>query len=261
MSNLRILSLGWGVQSFTLAVMAALGEIESVDYAIHADTTHESLLTYQFAEKWTPWLNERGVKIETMKAQNANVINGRGDVLIPAFVDAENMRGIIRRECTWAWKVTPMRQWMSADLERRELKKSPGAIQQLIGISLDEFQRARQSDVKYIENVYPLIDKRMTRADCVRWLESHGLEVPTKSACVFCPFHSTADWRSTKNTPTDWEKAIETDAAIRHGSCKPGALLFIHPSRKPLDEVDFRTAEEKGQLSLWDNECSGICGV
>ena len=37
---LKILSLGWGVQSWTLAAMAALGEIPMPDYAVHADTTH-----------------------------------------------------------------------------------------------------------------------------------------------------------------------------------------------------------------------------
>ena len=53
---MKILSLGWGVQSFTLAAMAALGEIEPVDFAIHADTRHEFSGTYEFAKTWTPWL-------------------------------------------------------------------------------------------------------------------------------------------------------------------------------------------------------------
>ncbi len=57
---MQALSLGWGVQSFTLAAMAALGEIEQPDVAIHADTTHESRDTYQFAREWIPWLEARG---------------------------------------------------------------------------------------------------------------------------------------------------------------------------------------------------------
>ena len=31
---MKVISLGWGVQSFTLAAMVALGELEPVDYAI-----------------------------------------------------------------------------------------------------------------------------------------------------------------------------------------------------------------------------------
>ena len=48
---LRVLSLGWGVQSWTLAAMAALGEIEPIDFAIHSDTRHEASGTYAHAEK------------------------------------------------------------------------------------------------------------------------------------------------------------------------------------------------------------------
>lgn len=48
------ISLGWGVQSFTLAAMSALGELPAVDVAIHADTTHEASGTYAFAARWTP---------------------------------------------------------------------------------------------------------------------------------------------------------------------------------------------------------------
>ena len=38
--------------------------------------------------------------------------------------------------------------------------------------------------------------------------------------------------------------------------------VFLHSSCKPLDEVDLRTDEEKGQLT-WDfmAECEGMCGV
>ena len=63
---MKVISLGWGVQSFTLAAMAALGELEPVDVAIHADTTHESKLTYEFAARWTPWLEERCVRVVTV---------------------------------------------------------------------------------------------------------------------------------------------------------------------------------------------------
>jgi hypothetical protein len=38
---MRVLSLGWGVQSFTLAAMSALGDLPLLDYAVHADTGYE----------------------------------------------------------------------------------------------------------------------------------------------------------------------------------------------------------------------------
>ena len=60
---LTVLSLGWGVQSWTLAAMVALKELPPVDCAIHADTTHEASGTYEHAKKWTPWLEDQGVLV------------------------------------------------------------------------------------------------------------------------------------------------------------------------------------------------------
>jgi hypothetical protein len=250
---MKVISLGWGVQSFTLAAMVALGEIEPVDYAIHADTTHESSLTYSFAKRWTGWLENKGLVVVVVAThEKHNVIDKWGGMQLPAFTASAKGDGQIRRQCTQEWKIKPMRQWL-------QKHRNGERIEQWIGISLDEFQRMRESDVQYITNRYPLIEKRMTRQDCIKWLVEHNLEVPPKSACTFCPFHTTREWREVKSIPADWKEAVDVDRMIR--MARPPAELFIHPSRKPLDEVDFRTAEEKGQLRLWDNECSGICGV
>jgi 3'-phosphoadenosine 5'-phosphosulfate sulfotransferase (PAPS reductase)/FAD synthetase len=268
---MKVISLGWGVQSFTLAAMVALGELEPVDAAIHADTTHEFSGTYEFAKRWTPWLEEHGVKVITVSdpLQAAKVTTDKtdapfftqkvvefGGTPLPAYMTGE---GKLMRQCTNRWKITPMRRWISNELEKLETKKAPGTIEQWIGISWDEFQRMHDSDVKYITHRWPLIEKRMTRANCVKWLEVHNQEVPPRSACTFCPFHSTKEWRNIKASPIDWQEAVQVDRAIR--KARPPYDLFVHPSREPLEEVDLRTQQEKGQLSLWDTECSGICGI
>ena len=67
---LRYLSLGWGVQSWTIAAMVALGELPPVDIAVHADTGHEAQGTYEHVRLWTPWLEERGVKVATVHPDN-----------------------------------------------------------------------------------------------------------------------------------------------------------------------------------------------
>lgn len=252
---MKIISLGWGVQSFTLAAMVALGELEPVDYAIHADTTHESQLTYEFADHWREWLKERGVEVVTVKPTESKLeaFNDYGGVFIPAFTRSDTgSDGQLRRQCTGNWKIAPMRRWIQEH-------RNGALVEQWIGISWDESQRMKFSDVKYIINRWPLLDKRMTRIDCKNWLTFHNLEIPPRSACTFCPFHSTAEWRRIKHTPGDWKNAVEHDRAIRKG--RPPFDLFVHPSRKPLEEIDFRTAEEKGQLPLWDTECSGMCGL
>jgi len=145
-----------------------------------------------------------------------------------------------------------MRRWLQTNRNNER-------IEQWLGISMDEFQRMKDSDVKYITSRWPLIEKKMTRNDCTKWLKEHGLDVPSKSACTFCPYHNTAGWRRIKSVEDDWNEAVRVDNRIR--KIRPPFDLFVHPSRKPLEKIDFRTLEEKGQISLWDAECSGICGV
>lgn len=245
---MRIISLGWGVQSFTLAAMAALGEIESVDYAIHADTGFESNGTYRFAKTHTTWLEQHGVRVITVENDSGLFI--RGGLAIPAF---SNEGGMIRRQCTYGWKIRPIRQWLQAHRDGQH-------VNMLIGISLDEYQRQKPADVKYISNQWPLIERRMTRNECKLWLSSHGLEEPPKSSCYFCPFHDDRRWREMKMTDeSDWDNAVQTDEIIRN-SLKSGEV-FLHRTRKPLIEVDFSSEQDRGQMSLFDDECTGICGV
>lgn len=253
---MRIISLGWGVQSFTLAAMSALGELPPVDYAIHADTTHERKFTYQFAKKWTTWLEERGVRIITVNpTHNDPVDNGYGTQDVPYFtLDQRGDKGQGKRQCTTQWKILPMRRYI-----RQSAEITPGFVEQWIGISLDEWQRMKDSDVKYITHKWPLIELKMTRIDCENWLVAHNIEIPPKSSCTFCPFHSSEEWRRIKKIKHDWNEAISVDRAIR--KARLPYYLFVHPARKPLEEIDFRTAEEKGQLRLWDQECTGMCGI
>ncbi len=272
---MRVISLGWGVQSFTLAAMAALGDIEPVDAAIHADTTHERSATYAFAAKWTPWLEARGVRVVTVQDKSPRIVTDRvgGKIFIPAFTDTPGAKGgQLRRKCTRSWKIAPIRRWLQAHRKQRPSLEFVGPegerytatvterIILLLGISRDEWHRAKDSDVKYIKHVWPLLELNMTRQDCVDYLERHGLENPGKSACVFCPYHNKRAWQEMKReNGDDWRKAVEVDEAIR--KVRPPYDLFVHSARIPLVDVDLSTPEDHGQLRLLDDTpCdSGYC--
>ena len=259
--QLTYLSLGWGVQSWTLAAMVALGELPPVDLAIHADTTHEAAGTYAHAAKWTPWLEERGVKVVTVTADNTEVVrewSGSRSVTIPAFsLDASGSNGQVNRQCTGHWKIIPIRRCLRQLLPNPK----PGAVECWQGISLDEWSRMRDSDVRYIVNRYPLVERRLTRRDCVSWLMAHGLDVPPKSACVFCPYHSLGHWKAMKaEGGQDWEWAEAVDSAVRDQ--RPNHKCFIHPARKPLAAA-VKIPEDEGAKQLgMDLPCDGgVCFV
>lgn len=251
---MKIISLGWGVQSFTLSAMVALGELEPVDAVVHSDTGYESKLTYEFAERWTPWLESHGVRVVTVRGTNGDLdkifdnSRTRGKFLkIPAFFQLDGKRSMMRRQCTTAWKVRPVRHWLFKNRNRRK-------VEQWIGISLDERERMRTPDVQYITNCYPLVEKRMTRDDCTVWLKNHELEVPPKSACIFCPYHSKAQWLKTKSVQDDWKRAIEVDELIR--DYYPPRKSYLSSTCQTLVEL-LALFEESSEETFFD--CSGNC--
>lgn len=274
-ARLRVLSLGAGVQSTTLALMAAHGEIEPMpDCAIFADTQAEPAGVYAHL-RWLMSPNVLPFPVHIVTAgslatelkqagEGKNKAFGR----VPFFVrNPDGSRGMIRRQCTHDYKLEPIRKKTRELIGLRPRQRAPKEIvvERWIGISADEAMRAKQSrDELYVWHRFPLLEEQMSRWDCLRWLERHGYPAPPKSACVFCPFHSDAEWRSVRDGDADgWKTAVEIDRVMRRGPGRKhlGGDWFLHSSLRPLDEVDLSTAAERGQFSLFGNECEGMCGV
>jgi hypothetical protein len=273
---MKIISLGWGVQSWTLAAMVAtantgcscpvcahrnVAALKGADMAIHSDTTFEMAHTYAFAEQWTQWLVDRGVPVVTVRDTRATHIMKKSATsegtytLMPVFtLNEDGTKGQLRRQCTSRWKIEPLHRWLGDELKRREITKSSGVITQYLGISLDEWNRMKTSPVDWIANAYPLVDMRMTRGDCLAWLEAHNLPSPGKSACAQCPYRSPKSWSDMQtNQPEDWDAAIRADEQLR----ATGRNWYLHPARIPLAEV-VKPAD-KSQLRLWDDETDPTC--
>jgi len=260
---LTVLSLGAGVQSTTMALMAARGDLPPVDCAIFADTGWEPQKVYahlDWLERNLPFPVHR-VSVGDLRANamsRSNTTGGRFSVIPWYVLHANGDEGIGRRQCTKEYKITPILRKV------RELlggKTPKGGATMLIGISMDEAVRMKPSRVQYIVNQWPLIDKRMNRRDCLKWLADRHYPTPPKSACIGCPYTSDNRWRELRDTsPAEWADAVEVDRAIRNQP-KMRAQQFMHSSRVPLDQVDLRTDAEIGQPDLFNNECEGMCGV
>lgn len=234
---MRVISLGWGVQSFAMAAMSALGELEKVDYAVHADTLFERQATYDFAAEWTSWLEDHGIKVVTVRRPDGDAtdaINKWGGVFVPAFTLMNGRRGMLRRQCTGRWKIRWIRKWLQEN-------RDDDTVEMWLGITKDEVKRAKTSDVKYIEHRWPLLEwdignMGMSRYDVTRWLLDHSLDVPPRSACIICPFQTDDEWQSLTNE--EFERAIEIDARIRN--TRPKGPIFLHSKRIPLEQAVVR---------------------
>jgi 3'-phosphoadenosine 5'-phosphosulfate sulfotransferase (PAPS reductase)/FAD synthetase len=267
--RLRVLSLGAGVQSTTLALMAAHGEIGPMpDAAIFADTCWEPQNVYDHLA-WLTSPNVLPFPVHIVSAGNIRdgLIRGaRGErwASIPAFTLSKSGKvGMIRRQCTKELKIVPIRRKVRelAGIFGKRSPKSP-VVEQWIGISRDEVIRMKPSFEDWQVNRFPLIETGMTRRDCLRWLERHGYPLPPKSSCIGCPYHSDAHWRQMREEdPEAWADAVAIDRKIRSGFRHLRGEVFLHRSCMPLDEADIDTPEDKGQFDLFGAECEGMCGV
>lgn len=265
---IQILSLGAGVQSSTLALMAAQGEIGPMpSMAIFADTGWEPAPVYA----WLDWL-ETQLPYPVVRVQKGNIredqigarMRSMRWVSLPYFVDGSDGReGRIRRQCTAEYKIEPIETYIRRHvLNLAPRQRAPRTVQvvQWRGISADESQRMKPSREPWMEVRYPLaMELGMTRHDCLRWMERNGYPRPPRSACIGCPFHSNHEWRDMRdNRPDEWADAVEFDAAIRTAGGMRGDS-FLHRSLLPLDQapIDGNTA----QADLWGEECAGMCGV
>ena len=265
MKQTRMLSLGAGVQSTTVALLAVHGEIEKPEHAVFADTGWEPKEVYDHLKWLTPIMENAEIKVHIVERSNLRKWNlETGKINIPVHIKHEaGGGGINLRQCTAKFKIEPIQR------KQRELiglakgqrwKPENGEIINLMGISLDEIQRVKDSPIKFIKNKYPLLDLRMKRTDCLAWLNEHGYSAP-RSACIGCPYHSNKEWRRIKENPVEWADAVEFDKELRKINTKIRGEMYLHTSKVPLDQVDLRTEEERGQGTLFDMECEGMCGI
>lgn len=278
---LQIISLGAGVQSSTMALMAARGEITPMpDAAIFADTQSEPAAVYKhldWLEKQLPFPvfrvtagNLGAALLESARGGNRAGSHARPPVYIKA--DDGSRGGMVRRQCTGDFKIDPIRRKVRemVGLTRKKSPMTP-VVHQWIGISTDEIYRMKISRDPWVEFVYPLIDAKMSRDDCHIKLAEYGWTAP-KSACFYCPFHSDAEWLRLKtDEPKEFDKAVKFERdvqALCQQQTQLRSNLHLHRSALPLDQIDFeklikdKAAKKTPEpMFTFMDECTGMCGV
>lgn len=244
-----------------MLALSARGVLPKVDYAIFADTGWEPRAVYTHLDRL-----EREIAapagIPVLRVSAGNI---RDDALNPGhrfasmplhILNQDGRPGMGRRQCTSEYKIKPIKTKVRELLGYPYPARIPkdGFVEQWVGISTDEFHRAKDSDVKYMRNRHPLIDLNWTRSDCLRYLASLGMPDTPKSSCLGCPYHGNHQWRHLRDhSPTEWEDVVAFDAAIRKGNARANATgnrllgeAFLHRSRVPLDQapIDHVTAAE-----------------
>jgi len=275
---MRILSLGAGVQSSTLALMIEHGELPPIDAAIFSDVKGEPKKVYEWLEYLKTKIKSYPIHVVTWRDLKQDILDaakGEYKAFTAPFYTKNvetGKKGLLRRQCTNSYKVQPVIQEIRRllGLKKGEKRKKGTKVELLMGISSDEIVRMKTNQLKYITNVYPLVDKKMSRKDCIQWMEDNFYPKPPRSACTFCPYHSNKEWLDIKNgDPQEWQEVVAMDKAIRNQEQfkdknkgkKVVEELFLHRSCKPIDEVEFDVKDNQGDLFYgMANECEGYCG-
>lgn len=273
-ATLRVVSFGAGVQSTVMLLMACRREIGPMpDHVVFADTGWEPKAVYEHLE----WRRQEVARL-TNGAVGFHVVsagNIRGDHLAGLNTTGQRFAsmpfylaggaGMGRRQCTREYKVDPITQKVRELLGLGKGQRVPrgDVVEKWLGISTDELQRLKVSLNKWEVNRWPLIEARMSRADCRAWFDRNYPGRPlAKSACLGCPFQDNQRWRELRDgNPAGWEDACAFDDAIRHNGSKLRGMRgqqFVHRSGVPLREADL---EDNAIADLFQGECEGMCGI
>lgn len=243
------------MQSSTLLLLACDGAIPRFDYAIFADTGWEPAAVYAHLDRLEEVAAAHHIPVIRISAGNI-----RNDALDPTHRFApmplhvripDGRKALGQRQCTSEYKVRPLKRAARQLLGYPHPRRVPKGVyaEQAIGISVDEWHRAKTSGVNYLTNIFPLLDVHWRRTDCISYLNQRGFPNTPKSACLGCPFHSNNIWRNIRdNDPDGWADVVAFDKAIRHGyprATSTGTPLhgeyFLHSSCTPLDTATLDT--------------------
>ncbi|GAH05036.1 unnamed protein product [marine sediment metagenome] len=268
----RFLSCGFGLQSTVIGEMSARGDLPKCT-VIHADTGWERQATKDIRDFYAARWRSMGLDVHILAGQDIRRDGAKEHIHMPFWTDAG---GPLRRQCTYDFKLVPIkrkvRECLGFDPSKPPHPK-PGAAIIWLGITVDEWTRAKPSRIKFMENRYPLLVAKMDRQDCTAWLQDRDLPVPVKSACIGCPYRRASEWIDIReNVPNEWQQAVEFDEVNRNNPLaerdagNTADELYIWREAEPLAEADLDNAAKREkqrygtQLPMFACE-SGFCGV
>ncbi len=217
--SLTVISLGGGVQSPVIALMANESAFDRVPNRTIADTKREppsihtklEWLTGQFG---SPLRGGQGTW-HTGGRQGPRQPQLHGHPRLP-----EGQWRTGRRQCADNYNISPVRHKILALLGLGSRQRVPaGTVVELwLGISTNEAIRMKPSRDRWIRNRCPLIGARLFKRDCLDWWAARYDRPLERSARVACTFQSRHNWVETmRRGPGPSSGALEIDSHLQGG--------------------------------------------
>ena len=170
--------------------------------------------------------------------------------------------GKLKRQCTSEYKIEPIDRELRIMLLEMGLAREDklgriyphknALVETWIGFTTDEAERMKPPRNKWQKFRYPLIEMRMSRADCIGWLQARGLPIPKSSHCRKCPLISDGRvMEMKKHDPAAYHNRVRFDEDLRNGKLNVFATvkgeLFLHRRCAPLRDMKL---EADSQMSM-----------
>lgn len=250
----KVLSYGGGLDSYAM-LLKAIERGEKPDVVVFIDVGDGSpeadgqdpaewpSTYHHIRENVIPLCKEHGIEFVWMTTAEWPVRTARS---LFAWMEARRQIPVSgpKRICTTIAKVERFERWMDSRWPGRE-------VEVWIGFDADEGKRVAKdpnagTDRKLKEgqakrrNRFPLVEWALCRCRCETYVRSLGKPVPRKSACVFCPYSTKADFRTlSKELPDQWQKVVALEEN------KPMTKATEKKISKKLSIKAFRTLKDK----------------
>ncbi len=251
--SLTVISLGGGVQSSVMALMASGGAFGQLpDCAIFAATHWESPTIYTHLDwlsrnlSFPLYIVDNGRSLREDAKALTNHSGNRGFIDLPLYLKGPARAGVRngqgdgmgRRQCTEHYKIRPVRRKIREllGLSRGQRVPADTTVELWLGISTDEAIRMTTSRDRWIHNRYPLIAVGMSRKDCLEWWEGRYDRPLERSSCIGCPYQSRQRWAETKRQwPKPFAEVVETPTygASWRSPRSPTCILDVCPLPRP----------------------------
>lgn len=237
-----VVSFGGGVNSTALLV-GLYERGEKPDAILFADTGGEKPETYEHVHQMRAWLIRHEMPDVTMVCEPKTL---EADCL-----DRETLPGKAFGfgSCSEHFKVRPQRKWLK--------QQGWPDVVWLVGIHAGEEKRAQRTLNQRTDVRFPLIEWGWTQTDCEAALDRHGIPVPVKSACFFCPAMRKPEViQLSKTHPELFARAVEMEQSANDaGNLQTVKGLGRHWRWEALVKAD------EAQLRLFEDTQAPICDV
>lgn len=246
----------------TCKICVDLFGLENVRF-IFIDTFNEDLDTYRFKKDCEKWY---GKEIETITG-----IGGKYKSIQDVWIKHKSLNVANGAVCSGELKKQVRIKWQKDN----EFKH------QAFGFELDEFKRAKSMTLNNPDSkaIYPLLLFGYSKKDCIKIVETAGLEVPQMYKLGFlnnncfntgCVQGGIGYWQKMKREfPIKFDAMAEMEHKLTElkgipvtmlkDQSKNGGLVFLKPNEKYPNIKNISQMQGREPEPLF--ECNGFCGI